>query len=99
MPPCDATYLVGYLFEIGPTLGETPLTHSEIEAWMRNTGIRLSTWEARVLKRLSIEYLDESRQATDAARPSPWSDAPYAKPDPVRVGDTLKASMRELAGL
>lgn len=99
MPPCNALYLVGYLFEIGPTMGEAPLTHGEIESWMCNTGIRLSTWETRTLKRLSIEYLGESRLATDAARSLPWCDAPYAKPDPVRIADSLKASMRELAGL
>lgn len=99
MPPCDALYLVGYLFEIGPTMGEGPMTHGEIESWMRNTGIRLNTWEIRTLKRLSLDYLGESHKATERGRPAPWEDAPYAKPEPDRVAAGLKASMRELAEL
>lgn len=99
MPPCDAQYVIGYLFEIGPTMGEGPVTHGEIESWQRNTGIRLTTWEARILKRLSLEYLGESQQATERGRPAPWADAPYAKPDPDRVAASLKASMYELKEL
>ena len=99
MPPCDALYLAGYLFEIGPVMGDIPLTHSEIESWMRNTGLRLNTWEIRTLKRLSIDYLAESRKATESGCPAPWVDAPYLKADPGRVSASLKASMRELAEL
>lgn len=36
MPPCDAQHLVGYFFEMGPTMaagmGDAPLSHSEIDA-------------------------------------------------------------------
>ena len=46
MPPCDCGYLVGYLFEVGPTMGESPVTHTEIANWQRNTGIELNSWEA-----------------------------------------------------
>ena len=99
MPACDALYLVGYLFEIGPTMGDGPLTHSELEAWMRNTGIPLNTWEVRTLKRLSIDYLAESQKATARGRAAPWIDAPYLKVEPDRVAASLKASMRELAEL
>ena len=99
MPPCDALYLVGYLFEIGPTMSEGPLTHGEIESWMRNTGLRLNTWEVRTLKRLSIDYLAESQKATERGRSAPWIDAPYLRVEPDRVAASLKASMRELAEL
>ena len=82
MPECDAAYLIGYLFEIGPTLaggmGESPLPDTEIEAWQRNTGIELQSWEARAVKRLSREYLSESQAATEPNRPCPWPAAPYA---------------------
>lgn len=76
MPPCSAQYVLGYLFEIGPTaavgMGEGPITHSEIAAWMGNTGIRLSPWEARMLRRLSVDYLRESSRATQRGHPAPW---------------------------
>ncbi len=103
MPPCEALYLAGWLFEIGPTMvagmSEGPLTHGEIESWQRNTGISLNTWEARILKRMSIDYLSESRKATERGYPSPWIDAPYAKREPDQVAASLKASMYELREL
>lgn len=83
MPECDAIYIASYLFEIGPVLhggmGETPLTHTEIEAWQRNTGIELEAWEAKVLHRLSLEYLSESQKATKPDAPAPWDNAPYLR--------------------
>lgn len=103
MPPCEAPYLVGYLFEIGPTMaagmGASPLTHGEIESWQRNTGISLNTWEVRTLKRLSLDYLGESQRAIERGRPAPWADAPYLKYEPDRVAASLKASMYELKEL
>jgi hypothetical protein len=82
MPECDAMHIVSYLFEIGPTLsggmGESPLPDTEIEAWQRNTGIELQSWEARAVKRLSREYLSESQAATELNRACPWPAAPYA---------------------
>ncbi len=103
MPPCEALYLVGWLFEIGPTMaagmGDGPLTHGEIESWQRNSGISLNAWEARTMKRMSLEYLVESRKASERGRPSPWVDAPYARREPDRVAASLKASMYELREL
>lgn len=84
LPECEALHLAGYLFEIGPTLaagmGQGPVTHGEIAAWQQNTGIELQPWEARFVKQLSIEYLNESGRATDPACPPPWEEAPYLKP-------------------
>lgn len=69
MPPLSVGYLVDYLWEIGPTMaagmGEAPITHGELLAWQENTGIELESWEARLLRRLSIEYLNQSHLATD----------------------------------
>lgn len=103
MPPCDAHYLVGYLFEMGPTLpsglGDSALTHGEIAAWQSNTGIELNAWESRTLKRLSNDYMSEARQANKIDRPAPWQDIPDVTPSPDHVAASLKASMRELAKL
>lgn len=68
LPPAGpAAHLVGYLFEAGPVgygaMGPVPLAHSEIEAWQRNTGIDLQAWEARALRKLSIDYVSASGQA------------------------------------
>lgn len=76
-PECDAIYLANYLWEIGPVssggMGPAPITHMEIRAWQENTGIDLSSWEARTLRDLSGAYLGQSSQSEDPSCPAPWS--------------------------
>lgn len=95
MPPCDAPHLLGYLFEIGPTLaagmGEGPLTHGEIASWQANTGIELQAWEARLLRRLSIDYLNQSHKARARDCPPPWGDAPVPNLKAERTRNALRA--------
>lgn len=74
MPPLKGpAYLIGYLFEIGPVmesgLGPVAITYGEIDSWCRLTGIRLTPSEARLLRRLSAEFLRESRKRSEV---SPW---------------------------
>lgn len=69
MPPLDGSdYLIGDLFEIGPTMaagmGEGPLTFGEIQAWIELTGVKRQPWEIRFLRRLSLEYLAQSHKST-----------------------------------
>lgn len=78
MPPLPGLeYLLNLLFEIGPVMsgamGAGPLTHGEIEAAQRNLGIRLSPWECRTLRRLSIEYLNEQHRAEKRDAKAPWT--------------------------
>lgn len=99
MPPADcADYLVAILFEIGPTMaggmGAAPITHGEIMAWKINTCTALSAWEARTLKRLSLEYLSASHAAEARDAQPPWQQ-PGAKPQVTE----LQARMRALAVL
>ena len=98
MPPCDALYLVAYLFEAGPTMpsamGETPLSHSELESWQRNTGIHLQPWECRAMKRLSIEYMSEAQKATDPGRPAPYTSADLSQQTRDAVSKQVTNSMR-----
>lgn len=96
MPECGAAHLLVYLFEIGPSLGDAPLTHSELQAWMDNTGIELTAWEARVVKRLSCEYLSEQQRATAPETPCPWADAPYAQVDPNVMVQRLQRHLERL---
>lgn len=49
-----------------------PLGHSEIAAWQSNTGIELTAWEARTLRRLSCEYLSTSQDASEPDFPAPY---------------------------
>jgi hypothetical protein len=92
MPPVSAPYLIDYLFELGPTMGENTLTHAELESWQRNTGIELSSWESRTLKALSNAYLIESYRAVKEDAEAPWSDAPYVKPSAGVLLGRIKAA-------
>ncbi len=102
MPPCSAPYLLGYLFEVGPAMhtgmGDAPLSHSEIAAWQANTGIRLTAWEARTLRRLSVDYVNETARATLASAKAPWVDEDMNVERVVASGNT-KDAIRNLLKL
>lgn len=76
LPPLNAAYLSRIFFEVGPTLstgmGPTLLTHLELRAYQDNTGIRLSPWEVRTLRRLSSEWIAQSHKAEQADCPAPY---------------------------
>lgn len=81
MPPLEwGQYLIDHLFEFGPTMaagmGSGPLTAVEICAWQDLLGIEFEPWEARLLRRLSSEYLSESHAATKRDRPPPYGASP-----------------------
>ncbi len=80
MPPNPAPHIVDRLLEIGLTeaagMGAGPMTWLQIDAWSRLTGVALAPWEARLLRRLSSDYLAESRRAEDINWPSPWQAIP-----------------------
>lgn len=98
MPPLEwAGHLVEYLFEFGPTMaagmGSGPLTPSEIEAAQRLLGIQFQPWEARLLLRLSREYLAESHRATEQSCAPPWQDEESQAVDVVETGRNMEAAM------
>ncbi|WP_294302186.1 hypothetical protein [uncultured Sphingomonas sp.] len=76
MPPNPAPHIIDRLIEIGLTeaagMGAGPLSWATIVAWQQATGIRLPPWEARLIRRLSVDYLAESRRAEDETCPPPW---------------------------
>lgn len=77
MPDVRCSYLLNWLFEIGPVLsggmGAAPISNEELLAWQQNIRIRLSSWEARTILRLSRDYLNESQKAEKRDCPQPWS--------------------------
>lgn len=77
MPPNPAPLIINRLIEIGLTdvagMGAVPLGWGTILHWSQVTGIRLPPWEARLLRRLSTEYLAEGRRAEAEGCPPPWA--------------------------
>lgn len=102
MPPVDAPYLIGYLWDVGPTkssgMGASPIEQPDIESFQRNMGIELQPWEVRVLIRMSREYVSESSKATRSDYPAPWMPERY---DTHRadVAKSLRAAMRQNASI
>lgn len=99
MPPVEGGgYLLGYLWEIGPTIaagmGAGPITHQELRAWQDNTGVVLQPWEARFLRRLSLEYLSAAHKAEKGHCPAPWQ-----LPDAKLVVTAQQAALRALVDL
>ncbi len=97
MPECDAFYLIEYLFELGLTLGEIAITHTELRAWMDNTGIDLSAWESRSIKNLSTAYLSGCHESRSVDSETPWEDAPYYMSAKWRKSMKQKLSFRKAA--
>ena len=95
-------HVLEHLWDCGPALGGSmgagPLTHLEIAAWQANTGIEIGPWEARMLRRLSIEYLDWSRKAADPDCPSPLTPPELTAEERVSVSSRVQNAFRALMG-
>lgn len=103
MPPSQfKSHMLEYFWEIGPTMsggmGAIPLTHGEIESWQRNIGIKLSAWECRALKWLSLAYLSESHKATKRDCPAPWQPESFES-NLAAVAKDLELEMERLIDL
>lgn len=76
MPPCSAYHLVEHFVEMGMSeaagMGMAPLSWREISAWCDRTRVDLAPWEARLIRRMSTEYLAEGRRAESDTAPPPW---------------------------
>lgn len=97
MPPNPAPHIVERLVEIGLTeaagMGVAPLSWREIEAWCGRTAVDLAPWEARLIRKLSVEYVAESRRAESENAPPPWK-APITD----REVDTEEARLMMVLG-
>ncbi len=76
MPPNPLPQFVDRLIEIGLTeaagMGAGPVSWLTIDAWCRLTGQALPVWEAKLIRRMSVEYVAEQRRAESENCPPPW---------------------------
>jgi hypothetical protein len=70
-----AAYLLDHFWSVGPTQGDSVITSGELRDYQANMGISLTPWECRTLRRLSIDYLNESQRATKRDCPAPFADS------------------------
>lgn len=86
MPTNPAPHITDRLVEMGLTeaagMGAVPLSWQTINAWCDGACVDLPPWERRLMRRLSGDYLKESRDAEAETCPPPWlapaSDATIA---------------------
>lgn len=101
LPEAPLPYLLEYLFEVGPAeaggFGPAPLTHQELRAWQENMRRYLAPWELAMLRRLSLEWLDQARAAEDPNCPAPWDGEVVTAEEKGRVAMNLRDSLRRMA--
>lgn len=86
--PGAGAYLLHHFSAVGPTLGDQPVSQSELRAYQDNFGIELTPWECQTLRRLSIDKLNESHRATKPDSKAPW------KPEELAYVARLAAAIR-----
>lgn len=93
MPPLpeEGAYLVRALFEVGPmsAVGMGALSWPELQAWQDQVGTPLQPWEARTLRRLSVDYAAE-RAAAESATALPPFAAPTTEQQREAVARRIK---------
>lgn len=76
MPPNPLPHVVDRLIEIGLTeaagMGAGPVSWQTMDAWANRTSVDIEPWEARLIRRLSVEYVAEQRRAESENCPAPW---------------------------
>lgn len=76
MPPNPLPHVVDRLIEIGLTeaagMGAGPVSWQTMDAWANRTGMDIPPWEARLIRRLSVEYVAEQHRAESENCPPPW---------------------------
>lgn len=79
LPPNPMPYIIDWLMEIGPVtaggMGSTPLAWSDIAAWQDLTGINMTAWEARTIRRLSRDFHDQLHRSKEPTCPAPYTEA------------------------
>lgn len=98
-PECDAQYLLDYLYDVGPVvtggMGAAPLDHAALQAWQQNTGIVLSPWQVKTLRRASADFAAMLTDAKEPDCPSPWQPD-SEEVDRQEVGKKVQNAFRTL---
>lgn len=87
LPENPAPYLVDWLMEIGPMasggMGHAPLGWTAIKDWQELVGVELNPWEARTIRLLSRDFVDQMNKSREATCPAPFVTNPKSNDDAV----------------
>lgn len=94
--PHAVAHVAEYLFEVGPTSGEHPVSWTEIRNWRQETGTLLTEFEASAIRALSKSYLGmlHAACAVDCPAPVTMREA-SAESEPERV-KRVEGSLKNL---
>lgn len=98
MPPLSAPHIIAYLMDVGPVepagMDVAAVGWSTIHNWRLETATPLPPWQARLIRRLSIDYVIEMRRARDPECQPPW--VPSTQERRATVDAKLRARVRQL---
>lgn len=77
-------------------MGLAVISYSELKAWQDCTGIVLQPWEGQILRRLSADYIAETRKAEKPDCPPPFG-SPELEFDRDVVGKKIANALKAFA--
>lgn len=87
LPDNPAPYVTTWLMEIGPVvsngMGSAVIGWGDLTSWQDLTGNELTPWEARTLRSLSRDFLDQTSKARAQNCPPPFIANPRSNDDAV----------------
>lgn len=93
-----ASYILDYLFEVGlygvGGMSITPISWLEIQAWSQLVNVKLTPFEAQILKSLSKSFVDQYNLSDETLVPSPYQPVDI---DQSAVSNRVASVLRSLA--
>ena len=99
MPPIRTPWIIDHLMDLGPSeagaMGSVPISWASIDHWQRCSGLDLSPWISRLLRRLSVDFIAETVRAREPDCPPPWTATSSLNRDEVsrKVTNAFRALM------
>ena len=77
--------------------GMGPISQQELASYQANTATRLTPWEARTVRAMSVAFLAESHEAEKPEREPPWKGCGITASDikKVMAAEAMRAASRE----
>jgi len=98
-PAIRTPWVIDWLMEVGPTdpgaMGAVPISWATIGQWQHCMCLDLPPWLARLLRRLSMEFVAETVRAREPDCPPPWTATSVLNRDEVsrKVTNAFRALM------
>ncbi len=98
-PAIRTPWVIDWLMEVGPTdpgaMGSVPISWTSIDHWQHCMGLELPPWLARLLRRLSVDFVAETVRAREPDCPRPGTATSIHSRDEVsrKVTNAFRAMM------